>query len=483
MPYRCAFLLFLAGAVVQLVGCGSDDPPAQQPPPDAGGPLPGPEEWNREVTPPPDEEAAQKRLACGFQAGALPAETQGASQPNGKDIPIDHIVVVMMENRSFDHYFQKLPEYGQPDVEVAPATFTNPDAEGNPVAPFHDSQFCFVDTAHGWGAVHKQVNGGKMDGFVSTSEGNHELPVNGTLDMLSGKRAMGYYDETDLPFYYWLASEFAIADHYHCSVLGPTWPNRMFLYASTSFGLTHNTFAETGGADVLADRLEMRELDWKIYGNGFVGYAMLPEVILEYAADHRFTLDEFFADAAAGTLPQVAFVDPELAGDTWDANDEHPPAMAQFGERFAAEVVQAMTKSPSWSRSAMFLTYDEHGGLYDHVVPPAACPPDDRPSVYNGDEFTDVGFDQLGIRVPMMVISPYAKKHFVGHRTYDHTSIARFIQARFVIPALTNRDANAEAPWEMFDFAAPPHATPPEIPMPPEVDPAKRAACESIFDG
>ena len=480
MSYRYASLLLVAGC---LAGCGSDETVSPQPSPDAGGPLPGPEEWNREVTPPPDVEAEEKRAACGYQAGALPAETQGASHPNGADIPIDHIVVVMMENRSFDHYFQKLPEYGQPDVEVAPASFTNPDPDGNPVAPFHDTQFCFVDTNHGWGGTHRQINDGKMDGFVITNEGNHEQPVNGTLEMIAGKRSMGYYDETDLPFYYWLAKEFAIADHYHCSVPGPTWPNRMFLYASTSFGLTHNTFAERGDADVLADRLQKRELDWKIYGNGFVGYSMFPEVIIEYASEHRFTLDDFYKDAAAGTLPQVAFVDPELANESWSANDEHPPAMAQFGERFVAEVVDALARSPAWGRSAMFLTYDEHGGLYDHVVPPAACPPDDLPPNYKNDEYNDVGFDQLGVRVPMMVISPYAKKQFVGHRLYDHTSIVRFIQARFVIPALSNRDANAEAPWEMFDFSAPPHATPPEIPIPPEVDAAKREACEYIFDG
>jgi len=113
-------------------------------------------------------------------------------------------------------------------------------------------------------------------------------------------------------------------------------------------------------------------------------------------------------------------------------------------------------------------------------VPPAACPPDDHPpDVAPGGP--EVGFDQLGIRVPMMVVSPFAKKHFVGHQTYDHTSIVRFIQARFVIPALTHRDANAEAPWEMFDFDAPPHATAPQIPIP-TVDQAKIDACAAIFE-
>src|SRR5262245_20371868 len=225
-------------ALALLLGACSSSTEEEQPP----AAPPGPEEWNREVTPPSDGEAEEQRAACGYQAGALPAETQGASHPNGSDIPIDHILVVMMENRSFDHYFQKLPDYGQPDVDVAPPGFTNPDTQGMPVAPFHEERYCFVDTAHGWNAVHQQLGGGKMDGFIATNEMNHELPVNGTLDMLSGTRAMGYYDETDLPFYYWLANDFAIADRYFCSVVGPTWPNRMFLYAASSFGLTSNDF-------------------------------------------------------------------------------------------------------------------------------------------------------------------------------------------------------------------------------------------------
>jgi phospholipase C len=482
MKFRSPRAALVAVLLAPLAAACSSEavPPAGEEP---AGPMPGPAEWNRDVTPPSDTEAADKRGACGYSAGSLPEETQGASFPSGADIPIDHIVVLMMENRSFDHYFQDLPQHGQPDVEVAPPGFTNPDPEGNPVAPFRDQQFCFVDTNHGWAGTHAQVNGGKMDGFVLTNEGNHELPANGTLEMLAGKRAMGHYTKDDLPFYYWLANEFAIADHYHCSVQGPTWPNRMFLYAATSFGLTYNTFADSSGSDILVDRLTARELDWKIYGDGFIGHAMFPDRVIAYSQEHVTGLEQYFADAAAGTLPAVSFVDPNLAADTWDADDEHPPAMAQFGEMLAARVVQALTQSPNWSRSALFLTYDEHGGLYDHVPPPPACKPDDRAPLFDQGKESSGDFDELGVRVPMMVVSPWAKKHFVGHRTYDHTSIVRFIQARFVIPALTNRDANAEAPWEMFDFSAPQHATPPTVTLPPEIDAAKRDACELIFDG
>jgi phospholipase C len=188
------------------------------------------------VTPPSDSEAEDKRASCAYEADSLPAETQGASHPMGSDIPIDHVIVLMMENRSFDHYFQKLPEYGQPDADVAPANFSNPDPDDVSVPIFHQTEYCFVDTNHEYEGTHTQVNGGAMDGFVITNENHNEEPVNGNPEMRSGTRAMGYYDDTDLPFYYWLANEFAIGDRYFCSVQAPTWPNRMYLMASTSWG-------------------------------------------------------------------------------------------------------------------------------------------------------------------------------------------------------------------------------------------------------
>ncbi len=375
---RSTPLLFAGLGLVAfgLAACdGGDEPlPATtSSTPTTEGPLPGPEEWNREVTPPTDAEAAEKRAACDYKAGSLPAETHGASTPSGKDIPVEHVLVLMMENRSFDHYFQKLPEYGQPDVEVAPADFSNPDNEGNPVPIFHDETHCFVDTNHGWAGVHAQVNGGKMDGFFLTNDGQHEVPVDATLDMISGKRALGYYDETDLPFYYWLASEFSIADHYHSSMLGPTFPNRMFLYAASSFGFTYNSLPEAD--TILVDQLEKREVDWKVYATGTPGLGLFFNQFLEYEDEHVRSIDDYFADAAAGTLPQFAFIDPNVGREGPLSNDEHPPSLAMIGERFAAEVVDALTKSPNWKDSALFLTYDEHGGLYDHVVPPKAASP------------------------------------------------------------------------------------------------------------
>jgi phospholipase C len=437
----------------------------------------GTEGWDRPVTPPTDVEAAQARAACNYQAGALPEETQGASTPSGDAVPVDHIVVVMQENRSFDHYFQKLPEYGQPDVEVAPADFSNPDKDENPVGIFHETRFCTASTNHTWAGCHQQYDDGMMDGFVATNEGVTEDPG---IDpsYLDGRRAMGYYDASDLPFYYKLASTFAIADHYHASVLGPTWPNRMYLYAASSYGRTRNVNFTPD--QTLFDQLEKRHVDWKVYFSDTGGLGDYLRQLLPRPEVHEATIADYEADAAAGTLPQVAFVcssfaAKKLSESTW----EHQPDVMQVGQKFVAEVISHLAKSPSWSRSALFLTYDEHGGLYDHVPPPPACAPDKNvPEI----EPTDPGggFDQLGFRVPMIVVSPWAKAHYVGHRTYDHTSIVRFIQARFRIPALTGRDANAEAPWDLFDFTKAAHATPPKIELP-TVDQAKLADCEATF--
>jgi phospholipase C len=460
------------GGCLLLCACGSE--PEEPGPP----PFTGPEEWNRPVTPPSDEEAEATRAACGYEKGSLPAETQGASYPSGAEIPIDHVLVVMMENRSFDHYFQKLPEYGQPDVDVAPADFSNPDADGVPIPIFHQEAYCFVDTSHSWRGTALQIGDGSMDGFVISSEGNHEQPAMGNLEMFSGRRALGYYDHTDIPFYYWLASEFSIGDRYFSSLPGPTAPNRMYLYAATSFGLVDNLLPDDG--PTLVELLEQRKLSWKIYASGTPGMA-IHFTKLDLLKDHVVPIEEYFVDAASGNLPAFAFVDPKIGINTGqvDNDDEHPPSLAQLGEHFVARVVKALIESPAWPRSALFLAYDEHGGLYDHVEPPPACPPDDlEPMLKPGDP--PGAFDRLGVRVPFIVVSPYAKKHHVGHAIYDHTSITRFVEARYVLPALTNRDANALAPWDMFDFDNPPHLVPPAVTLPP-IPTAELEACREFF--
>lgn len=445
---------------------------------DGGTLRPGPAEWNRTVTPPEDSTAEAQRSACAFKAGALPAETQGASHPMGDAIPVDHIVVVMMENRSFDHYFQLLPQNGQPDADVAPTGYTNPGPDGAPLAPARDTQYCIVDPDHGWNGVHEQYADGKMTGFVSSNEGRHELPAHGAPELRAGKRALTYYGPEELPFMYWAAREFTLSDRYFSAILGPTWPNRMYLYAASSFGQTGNAFPESVPA-TLFENLETRGVSWKVYASGSPGFGVFLETFLRFRKTNVFDGEDFFRDVEAGTLPEVTFLDPFLGDEGFDRNDEHPPAVMQVGQAFLARVVKTLGASPYWPHVALFITYDEHGGFYDHVPPPTACPPDDRaPLLQPGD--APGGFDRYGVRVPFVVVSPFAKRGHVSHRVMSHTSITRFIEARFTLPALSARDANAEAPWDAFDFTTPPHPEPPQVPEVP-VDAAKLDACRAIF--
>ena len=198
-----------------------------------------------------------------------------------------------------------------------------------------------------------------------------------------------------------------------------------------------------------------------------------PETISE---EHLFKLiDQFYVDAENGDLPQVAYVDPAFFGDESTQSDEHPPSNVQVGQAFTSGVINALMQSPNWPRSVMFLMYDEHGGYYDHVVPPAACVPDAiPPDLQPGDE--PGAFDRYGIRVPFVVVSPFARKRYVSHTVTDQTAVLRFIETRFDLPALTARDANSDPPFELFDFANPAFLTPPVLPDA-EIDPVRAAEC------
>jgi phospholipase C len=449
-----------------------------------------------------DDSAQANRAACAYARGALPAETLGASTPITGEIPVDNIVIVMMENHSFDQYFGHLNQYAsRTDIESAPASTTNPDTDAGLQPWVHAPHLCSLDTDHTWAGTRKEIDNGMMDGFAQVNQGTPvpAAPDGGKLDpsLGSGGRSLWWYDQTDLPFYYELANTFALADHYHSSVPGPTWPNRTFFYAATSFGGT-----QTGGAFPLADQskypypgnplsildeLEDSSVSWTYYSD-----SVLATPILLYGPgwQNRWqrTVSAKFADflsaASAGQLPAVSFVDPNLnisSSGSGSESDEHPPGDIQEGQQFVSQVVQAVMTSPQWSHTALFITYDEHGGFYDHVSPPAACAPDTIAPILVSGDMTKGGFDLYGIRVLLIAVSPYAKKGYVGHRLYDHTSLTRFIEAKFALPALTARDANAEPPTDLFDFVNPPAFLTPPIIASPTIDPAGLAYCTATF--
>ena len=275
-------------------------------------------------------------------------------------------------------------------------------------------------------------------------------------DEQSGRRACdGYYDASDIPFYYWLAQTFAISDRHFCSLLGPTWPNRFYFYGASSWGNT-----QTGDVSVLTNAayqasvklpqlMEQAGRSWKIYKDGLLSFATLFDPV-KYLG---LPMSQFDADVANDALPDLSILDPNFTGS--GQNDEHPPTDIQKGQELTARVLSTLLSHPAvWQKTVFILTYDEHGGYYDHVAPPEACEPD-------GEVPPDWRYDHLGVRVPLVVVSPFAKAGYVSHRVTDATSVTRFIENRFDLPAMTHRDANAWPMLDLFDFANPPFTTPP----------------------
>jgi len=409
---------------------------------------------------------------------SLSTLTPAAQPSTAAQLPIDHVLVLMQENRSFDSYFGRLHFEGQPRAIPEPRGARNPDPtdpDGRPIRAFHKTHYCEVaDLNHSWNGTHREIDGGRMDGFTAANAISPGDPT--------GSRSMGFYDQSDLPFYYALYRTFAMGDHYFASAPTQTFPNRFYLLAGTSFGHIRN---DTPLAGQFSQRSIFNELDeagvsWKVYADQFpVAFAFLFAYVRETPAAAKVVpFEEFLVDAASGSLPQVAFIDPILVAPNNVENDEHPPSNVQVGEQFAAQVIDALFKSPNWSSSALFLTYDEHGGFFDHVPPPAAIPPDDiPPMLLPGD--APGAFNSYGVRVPAVVVSPFARPHFVSHRTNDHTSILRFIETRFGLPALSRRDAAANPMLEFFDFSVPAFATPPTLPAAP-LNAAEAAHCSTL---
>jgi phospholipase C len=438
-----------------------------------------------------EAELAPLRQACAFEAGAWPAETIGTDYPVGADIPIDHVIVIMQENRSFDTYLGRLVAQGyyasgdfsegdaghgsgfsrSDAVDVPPAGWSNPDADGGIVTPHPDDEHCFTAN-HSWEAEHDDYDDGRLDHFVTQNEPD-------------GQRTFFYEDDTVIPFYYALADAFAIGDRYFCSVLSSTWPNRFFLMAGTSFGIGDNSYCTLDTADQPAPQifslLEQGGHTWKDYTDGPHMELLFPYFGLARATTQRYADVPcgLLGDIANDTLPDVAFV---MGDEVTEDSDEGPPELPGIGGQVVESIVRTLWASPAWKSTVVFIVYDENGGMADHVAPAAACPPDGcPPHDGSGNPLTPGGFDQTGFRVPFLVVSPFARAHFASHEVHDHTSITRFIEARFGLPAMTARDANAAPPMEMFDFASPPRLTPPSIAAHTPVDPAALAACKQTL--
>jgi len=443
---------------------------------------------------------------------------------------INHIIVIMQENHSFDNYFGVLPYVSKTPYHRGPCakndhrcvdglscTFNrdgslscsnaNLDDDGSVVFSFHDQNYCPApDLQHNWPGTHMEANFADPantfnrtlnDGFVLTNDAQEQIDMG---ESATDDDTMGYYDDTDLPYYYGLAEQFAINDRYFCPVLGPTFPNRSYEMAATSFGhlTTNEIFPPTGGYKPITgsifDLLNRNKVSWTNY---FVDDPT--SFIFDQDPTHIAPISVLMAQAAAGTLPSVSFVDPSFFPDQvinggLFETDEHPPFDIRAGEFAVSLIISAIRNGPNWQDSVILLTYDEHGGFYDHVPPPKAAqanalspdginpgqcedlsnpPSSESPgggaecSVSQSDAasicpaFTATGpypadcanFNQLGFRVPFFAISPFSKPGYVSHEIHDHTSILALIEQRF-FPSqhLTRRDQHANSLEDLFDF-------------------------------
>ena len=396
------------------------------------------------------------RSAPGHPAGErlrAPGSRPYPGLPEGTDtIPqIEHIVVLMMENHSYDNRLGMLRRPGADGFRLGPdgqPPASNPYPDGEIQHAFRMPTTCQLTghPAQDWLASHVQFDGGRLDGFVRSASG----PV-----------AMGYWDQADQPFYYSLATAFPVADRYFCSVLGQTYPNRRYLISATSIGQVDDTtpgLTDYPPNGTIFDRLDAHGISWRDYYTTLPTVELYPPLYAKNAGTKVVPVAGFYADAAAGRLPGVCLVEPD-----YGTQSEENPQNVAAGEQFAAGVINAVINGPAWDRTLLIWTYDEHGGYYDHVPPPPALAPDDiAPQVPAGQQAYD-GFRRYGFRVPCVVVSPWARREHVSHRVKDHTSICALIEAKWNLPAMTYRDANADAMLDMLDLRRPAFGEPPPL--------------------
>jgi phospholipase C len=380
--------------------------------------------------------AAGIALTASGGAAAL-ARIAGAASPplpSPASSGLDHIVVVMMENRSFDHYLGWLP-----GADGRQAGLTYPDRNNAPRSTYHLTQFAScanTDPDHSYEGARAEFNGGRCDGWLRAGA-NDEL-------------AIGYYQRPDLPFLGEAAVAWTACDHYFAPILGPTYPNRIYQHAGVTDRILNST--TTSSLPTIWDSLATAGLTGTYYFSDIPFLAIWGSKYVPIAKPYS----RFLTDCATGSLPSVAFVDPRFGGeDQGISNDDHPRADIRAGEHFLSEIYNAVTAGPAWSKTLLVINYDEWGGFFDHVVPERA--PDVEPS-----------FERRGFRVPALLISPFARRGKVDHGVYDHTSVLKLIEWRFGLPPLSVRDANAANLATALDFSHP-NASVPALTAPPVV--------------
>lgn len=415
--------------------------------------------------------------ACG--GGTSTSGGSGGGSDPGSLQSVQHVVVMVQENRSFDHYLGHLNDYrssqGQAQsVNAEPANAENIGYDGvTMIHAFHLATECTEDLSSFWNESHVDwnledptSNTPKMDGSAHAAGHfavDENLAGRGPYTDTNGYRAMGYYTSDDLPYYYFMATQFATSDNWFSPVGTRTEPNRMYLFAATSQGHAYPPTVNMTAKIIFQD-LDDAGVSWKIYetdpGDTYLTYFQ------PYASQHMANVmpaTQFVQDAKNGTLPSVVFIE---AGYN-SGLDEHPTTHIQQGEAYVASLINGLVQSPSWKDSVFFLTWDEGGGFYDHVPPVSTVSPDGiKPVDLQPGDFTG-DFTRTGFRVPLIVVSPFAKKAYVSHTAADYTAMLKFIETRWGLPSLTRRDAAQMDMTEFFDWSAP-NQNPPTPPTPTE---------------
>ena len=373
-----------------------------------------------------------------FAPGSVAAGPSASPTPT---TPIKHVVVLMQENHTFDNYFGTYPgANGPPASTCMPRDPTTPSS--GCVAPYHLPSRRTVDLSHGTDVAAVALDNGKLDGFIA-AQNKRNLP---------GETAMGYYDGSDLPFYWNLASTSVLADRFFSSDIGGSRENHMFWVAGQAGD--PSVPAKGYAFDTIFDRLQAAGVDWKFYVQNYdpsitfrnlTGDPQDSQTIWVPLLNFNRFLDDpklssrivdvsqYHEDLANGTLPAVAFIAPSGAS-------EHPPGDVAIGQVYGASQVMALMESSSWSSSLFVLLWDDWGGWYDHVLPPS------------------VDANGYGMRVPALFMSPYASAGRIDSTTYDFTSVLRFIEDNWQLQPMTARDAAANSVGTALDFTSTPRA-------------------------
>jgi phospholipase C len=440
--------------------------------------------------------------ACqGLGAGGAPQPTP---TPVGSIASVNHIIIMVQENRSFDSYFGNMTAFRQQssppipinssdgkinDLSNAPG-FVNHNGAGNMnIAPFRAGSVCTENLSPDWEEHHLQINhanpaaasptNAPMDGFaaVAFDEGTAFATHGIFLADQTGRRAMGFFDETQLNYYYFMAANFGMGDNFHSPLPANTTPNRMFLHGATSQGFAHIP-SRLLTSKTIWQELDEKGISWKIYvtdfSRSFKTYLSFFTYINQPGVQAKIVpLSQYFTDLQAGTLPSVSMIE---AG-YFSGLDEHTsninpalgaasPVNVQAGAAHVASILTPLLTSTSWKDTVFLFSFDEGGGAFDHAPPvpvpnPDGIPPQDL--IPGRDVAGD--FTMTGVRVPNMMVSPFSKKNFVSHTPMDYSAFLKFVETRFGLSALNARDASMPDMTEFFDFTnGGPWAVPPTPP-------------------